>query len=408
MNLIREYEVRNGDELNSCAAPPYFSDMSPAVPNHRAIAKKAGVALSTVSLALRNDPKVAEKTAARIREVASSMGYSANPGVSNWMAHIRRTRSPRFQESIAYIHTIPPEHSYRRYMPFDLYRSGAAERAARLGYQMRDFEWHSKGMKRSRLRAILQAQGIRGLIFEYSDFEESHQETIDFDLNGFAAISLGAPPADISIHNVSSSYFEGSLLAYRKLAALGYSRIGMSLHMFTDSSLDYEVSGGFICAQSLHPESEHIPVHVIDVVQGWDRKGFCDWFERYRPDVVVSPNREIYEFMQGMGLASPTDVGWANLFKPADSKVAGLDHHPRQIGAASVDLLASLLSLNETGEADFVRRELIEPTWCEGDTVRRVGAPVTIPKEHRSSPMRVYSRNRDWQAVGQDHDSELV
>ncbi len=377
------------------------------VPTHRAIAQAVGAAPSTVSLALRNDPRVAGKTAEKIRAVAQKMGYRANPSVSMWMAHVRRTRSPRFQEVIAYIHTIPPEHSYRRYVPFDLYRKGAGERANRLGYQLRDFEWHDKGMTSARLRRIFEAQGIRGLIFEYSDFEERQQTTLDFDWTAHSAISLGAPPSDIPIHNVSSDYFGGAMAGYQKLAALGYSRIGMSLHTFSDRSIDYEVSGGFLCAQSLHPNVARIPIHNIDVVQGWDRRGFCDWFEQHRPDAVVSPNKEIYEFMQHMGLKAPRDVGWVNLIKPTGSEVTGLDHHPEQLGAAAVDLLSSVLCMNETGKVEFIRRELIEPTWCEGNTVRTIGPPATPAKDSRDLPLRVYSRNRDWQAAGQDHDSRM-
>lgn len=382
-----------------------MSKTNSPVPTHRAIARAVGAAPSTVSLALRNDRRVAEKTAVKIRAAAEKMGYRANPSVGMWMAHVRSTRHPRFQEAIAYIHTIPPEHSYRRYVPFDRYRKGAAERAKRLGYQLRDFEWHEQGMTGARLRRILEAQGIRGLIFEYSDFEERQQYTIDFNWADFAAISLGAPPSDIPIHNVSSDYFGGAMAAYEKLVALGYSRIGMSLHSFSDRSIDFEVSGGFLCAQSLHPAVARIPVHNIDVVQGWDRRGFAGWFKRYRPDVVVSPNKEIFEFMQSMGLKAPEDVGWVNLMKPAGSDVTGLDHHPEQIGSMAVDLLSSVLCLNETGQAEFIRRQLIEPTWCQGATVRAVGKPAATPIRTKDLPLRVYSRNRDWRAAGQDRDS---
>ena len=38
-----------------------------------------------------------------------------------WMAHIQRSRSPSFREAIAYVHTVPPDHSYRRYVPFARY-----------------------------------------------------------------------------------------------------------------------------------------------------------------------------------------------------------------------------------------------------------------------------------------------
>lgn len=321
-----------------------------------------------------------------------------------WMSHVRTSRPPRFQEVIAYVHTIPRDHSYRRYVPFDLYRKGAVERATRLGYQVRDFELHDRGMTSKRLRQILTAQGIRGLILEYADFEEFHQYTIEFDWNGLSTISLGARPSDIPIHNVSSNHFDGAMLAYEKLFALGYRRIGLSLHMFCDRSADFETSGGFLCAQSLHPDAARLPIHNIDVFQGWDRQGFCDWYERYKPDAIVSPNSEIFEFIKYLGLRTPEDVGWVHLEKPRGTNFTGIEHHPEQMGSVAVDLLSNFLHLNETGQAEVIRRELIEPTWCPGTTVREVRPKPVPTKRAAAAPLRVYSRHRDWQAPGQDHD----
>lgn len=373
-------------------------------PTHRAIAAAAGVAPSTVSLALRQDPRVKARTANRIRSVAKQMGYRANPSVSMWMAHVRATRNPKFQEVIAYIRTIPRDHTFRKCVPFERYRNGAVERANRLGYQLRDFEWHDQGMTSKRLRTILDAQGIRGLIFEYSDFEESHQYTIDFDWTGLTAISLVGRPADSPIHNVSSNYFDGTMLAYKELIALGYSRIGMSLHMFSDQSMDFELSGGFLCAQSLHPNFARIPIHNTQVVQGWDRKGFCDWCKKYKPDAIVSPDSEILSFIKHMGLRVPEDIGFANLVRRENSEVSGVEHHPEHIASVAVDLLSSLLHNNETGQAQFVRRELLEPTWYPGATVRKQLQPNGGESRQNGALLRVYSRHRDWQTPGQDHD----
>ena len=381
-----------------------MKEQSFTTPTHRTIARAVGVSPSTVSLALRNDRRVTQDTGAKIRAVAQQLGYRANPSVSMWMSHVRTTRPPRFREVIAYVHTIPRNHSYRRYVPFDLYRKGAGERASRLGYQVRDFELHEKGMTSQRLRQILAAQGIRGLILEYADFEEFHQYTIQFDWTGLSTISLGARPSGIPIHNVSASHFDGAMLAYQKLIALGYSRIGLSLHMFCDRSVDFETSGGFLCAQSLHPETARLPIHNIDVFQGWDRQGFCDWYEQYKPDAIISPNNEIFEFIEHLGLRVPEDIGWVHLAKSRGSSFTGIEHHPEQMGSVAVDLLSNFLHLNETGQAEVIRRELIEPTWCEGDTVREIKSQPAITKRATESPLRVYSRNRDWQAPGQDHD----
>ncbi len=74
---------------------------------------------------LRGDAKVAPETVRLVKETAEKMGYKANPGVAMWMAHVRRGRGPRFRETIAYVHTVPPDHSLRSYVPFARYLDGA-------------------------------------------------------------------------------------------------------------------------------------------------------------------------------------------------------------------------------------------------------------------------------------------
>lgn len=378
-----------------------------STPTHRSIAQAVGVAPSTVSLALRNDPRVARETVAKVRSVAEEMGYRANPSVSMWMAHVRTARPARFQEVMGYVHTVPRNHSSRRYMPFDLYRKGAGARAQRLGYQLRDFELHEEGMTSDRLRKMLDAQAIRGVIFEHTDSEEFNQYTLEFDWTGLSAVTLGARPSDLPVHTVSSNHFDGARLAYQKLIELGYRRIGLSLHMLCDRSLDFETSGGFLCAQSLYPKASRIPIHNTDVYQGWDRRGFCEWFERYRPDVVISPNSEIFEFLKYMALRVPEDVGWVHLAKASGSCVAGVEHHAQQIGSAAIDLLSNFLHMNETGQVEVIRRELIEPTWIQGSTVRTVPIKSPLPSDELDLPLRIYSRERDWQAPGQTQDCKV-
>jgi LacI family transcriptional regulator len=170
--------------------------------------------------------------------------------------------------------------------------------------------------------------------------------------------------------------------------------------------VDFEMSGGFLCARSLSPDFGCIPIHNTEVVQGWDRKGFGQWLRKYRPDAIVSPNLEIIDFIRHLGLRVPEDIGFVHLIKPAASTLTGIDHHPEHMGSVAVDLLSSILHHNETGRVEYMRRELIEPTWYPGTTVRRITASAPGRTRHRqpATLMRMYSRHRDWQKPGQDRD----
>jgi len=54
------------------------------------IAQQLGVASSTISRALRGDPRISHELRARVRAVADKLGYAPNPLVSALMANRRR------------------------------------------------------------------------------------------------------------------------------------------------------------------------------------------------------------------------------------------------------------------------------------------------------------------------------
>ena len=54
------------------------------------IAQRLGVAPSTVSRALRDDPRISAAVREQVRGIAGELGYRPNPLVSALMAHRRR------------------------------------------------------------------------------------------------------------------------------------------------------------------------------------------------------------------------------------------------------------------------------------------------------------------------------
>src|ERR1051325_9261392 len=61
-------------------------------PTMQRIADAAGVSRMTVSLALRNHPRISAATRERIRQVAERLGYHPDPEVSKLMAYLRRAK----------------------------------------------------------------------------------------------------------------------------------------------------------------------------------------------------------------------------------------------------------------------------------------------------------------------------
>src|SRR3954466_4889457 len=72
-------------------------------PSYKDIAEQAGVSLMTVSLALRNSPRISAATRARVRRIADQLGYTADPKIADMMNYLRQRRVVKSQPVIALI-----------------------------------------------------------------------------------------------------------------------------------------------------------------------------------------------------------------------------------------------------------------------------------------------------------------
>ena len=115
------------------------------------IADRAGVHRSTVSLALRDHPRISEPVRRRVQVIARELGYRANPLVSALMQS-RRTGRVEKDTVIGYVTCYPtrygwwpPHHDRPDYFP------GAEARAKELGYKLEHFWLAEPGMTPERM-----------------------------------------------------------------------------------------------------------------------------------------------------------------------------------------------------------------------------------------------------------------
>ena len=99
---------------------------------------------------------------------------------------------------------------------------------------------------------------------------------------------------------------------------------------------------------------------------------FRTWFKRHQPDVVISFDSYIPEWLTGgLKLRIPEHVGlvvhdWTERM----SAFAGIHHRRAHVAAAAVDLVATQLMHNEHGIPEVPRKILIPPAWIEGPSIR--------------------------------------
>jgi DNA-binding LacI/PurR family transcriptional regulator len=339
------------------------------------IADAAGVHLSTVSLALRNDARLPEATRERIRAVAAKMGYAPNPLVSLLMSRVRR-RNAGYRGTLGYVHTVPegtPKLGGRVHRNFV---EGARRRAADLGYHLDEFFLTDAGPAARRLAQTLQVRNIAGVVIEHMPSPICAGRRLPFDVAPFAAASVGVPLAYPSLHYVANDQYMRAIVAARELLALGYRRLGLVVVGTFDSAMAHRCSAGFWAVQEYIDDLAKVPICRI---RGRDDRGFRVWLERHKPDALLVTSAVVPEMLADLGFKTPADIGLAHLdwlpeFKPA----AGVYGNSEHTGAAAVDVVVSQLHRGEAGPPAHAMHHLVSGSWMPGRTLRRVGAPLDL------------------------------
>src|SRR5215203_3612046 len=183
----------------------------------RQIAKASGLAVATVSYALRNDPKIPRATIERVQATAEKMGYRPNPRVAALMAHIRRARPVSTGERIAFIWLARPGAYARTHL-------GAKRRAEQLGYELEDFALHAHELNPARLERILRTRRITGIVLSPLDTGES-SFALEWDWSRFSPAIIGNAVCTPELHHAGHHHFGGMRLALQKLVTRGHRRI---------------------------------------------------------------------------------------------------------------------------------------------------------------------------------------
>ena len=339
------------------------------------VADAVGVHLSTVSLALRNDPRLPAATRQKIQGVAKSLGYTPNPLVSLLMSRVRR-RNAGYRGTLGYVHTVPrdtPKLAGRVHRNFV---TGARNRAMDLGYNLDEFFLTADPASGKQLARMLDARSIAGVVIEHVPGPLCPGRRLPFDVTPFASASLGVPLAAPPLHYVANDQYMRAIVAARELLALGYRRPGLVVVDAFDSAMAHRCSAGFWAVQEYIEGVESVPICRI---KGDDAATFQTWLKRHKPDAVLATSRPLLDWVTAQGLRVPDDIGWVHLdWLPEYKKIAGVYGNSEHTGAAAVELVVSQLHRGESGPPVHATNYLVAGSWIPGKTIRKVGPPLDL------------------------------
>lgn len=344
------------------------------------VANAAGVHKTTVSMALRGHPGIPEKTRLKIKAIAEKMGYRPNPLVSALMIQLRSQLPSESHEVIAYVTSYPPDDPWRKQVALVEMFNGAKTRAAELGFGMEEFDLLQPGMNAERIKNILLARGIRGVVLSPLYRGADH---IDIDLTFFATVALGVSIQSPSLERVANDHFQSLRLAMKKCTDLGYKRIGFVIMNDYSERLEGRWLGGYLYEQRMLPIDRRLEPLLLDPLnwRSWlpDMK---DWCSCERPDAILSPLGVDQEKWLQFFRQLPGPPGVVNLtLPPSVTNFAGIQQDAFKLGQIAAGRLVSRLQQNEIGPFSQTQNTLLHGAWLDGPTLPSRMGPLGVSTE---------------------------
>jgi LacI family transcriptional regulator len=354
------------------------------------VARKAGVHVTTVSLAVRNHPRLPEATRLRIQKIATEMGYAPDPFLRALVAYRGQVMPRRNPPTLAYVTNWATRWGWKKATAHSDFYAGAEAKSKELGFHLDHFWTREPGLTHGRLSRILDARGIQGVILASHGREMG--DTLEFDWEHFSAVKIDYFPHHPALHNVTNNQCDIVRTAMQKVIAAGYRRIGFVMHRGWDHAVDHLWRAGFLCEQENLAPEDRIPAHIFPDAEPIDRwfnensgpvtvevRPFKAWLERHRPEVIISKASFVQPALAELGLRTPEDVALVDLFLEDQSgTLAGVRQNHHAVGALAVEILAGQLQQSKRGIPEIPTTTFVEGTWFDG-----ASCPVLVAEKAR-------------------------
>jgi LacI family transcriptional regulator len=336
------------------------------------IADQVGFSKNTVSLALRGHPSISADTRELIRKTADKLGYRPNAVVSQLIAQLRAGRTARFQAKLALINGHRDPKAFRTHATIPAYVQGCERRGIQLGYTFDHFWLHDPKLKAESLLRILRARGIKGIIIVGLMDQNQLPPHLRPVWEAFPCVVTGVRTREPALSFSCVDHHDLVVQAFERALALGYQRPALVVEERIDRLVEGRFSGAMLTAQQALPATRRVPAFTGVQQARTDGKPFQRWFERHKPDVLLSLYNIVFPWLKERGLRVPQDVGVIQLeWRESHAEVTGMNQHNDAVGEAAVDMVVGQIHRNESGIPAFPRATLIGASWVDGSSVRK-------------------------------------
>jgi LacI family transcriptional regulator len=348
--------------------PPNLNSAAPPRrPTLKDVAREAGYHITTISLALREHPSIPEETRTLIKGVAHRLGYQRDP-VFHALSRFReqgcvRGPAPR----IAYLENYGAGSGRERAPHLQAILDGARRQAELLGYQLEPLAVGEDDHDTHSLTQYLKDQQITGVVL--AAFVPGFAE-IALNWDDYAVAKIHSRHTEPEATVVGNDHIREVRLAFNRLSALGYRRIGLAIGRADEDACGHRHTAGYLMEEASIPAERHVPPLLFPYnIDSKSLSGMiARWVRRHQVDVVLCNWSSIQTMLEQEGLAVPAKVACAGLClcDPMLPGLAGVRPHLHLLGERAVSIVVAQLKTTERGVPECASSIYVQSVWQDG------------------------------------------
>lgn len=318
----------------------------------RDLAKATGFSTATVSRALRHDPSVREKTREVVLAKARALGYKVNPYFGDLMSAVRHRTRQSLHGNLAMLwYEKLPEPGRDRELI--ILQHAAKLRAEESGYVLNEFALSD--YKPALLKRVLRSRGIQGILITPPSFSP-RKNHLRFELNEFAAVSLGWGLMQPQLHTIRFDYYQAMRMALHHARRISRRNVAAIWSFATDRRADHVLRAAFLAhhprgatvGETLFLELDrHSPAEMTEIMREHHISALIAGTEATIPPevraIIPAENTIIFDDPKGRPY-----FGWIDMQRPL-------------LARWGIDQLVGQLHQREFGVPRFCRTTLVPP-----------------------------------------------
>jgi len=320
------------------------------------IAKALGLTKGTISLALRDDPKINPATRQRIKAKATELGYVPHARFRT-LAEIRWQQASHRDETIAIVKNSEAEDFG------EIFHTAASKGAQELGYRTETYELRDYPSL-LRLADVLYHRGIPGVFFPNRSGIETR---LGEEWDRFACVAVGDRNEALGVELVRFNPFDSVSLCWKKVWEHGWRRIGGYFPHDPAGPSPYDIKrvAAFEYWQK-NSNNERQPIPVLQSLVN-DVKAFRKWYRQWRPEAIIALSTAAWrapEYFAKLPLPAAYVAS-----QGAQNEISGCHADQRQLQIAALNWLDQKIRRGQYGRASSGTTIVANPIWNEGETL---------------------------------------